>query len=263
MIKLIIFDLDNTALDDNKKLDSNLKNTLLKLQKDKDIKYTIASGRSEDIMNNYVDELDLHLPYITDNGACIYQNHKCLDTYCFDSKNNNYILNLLYKNSFAFRVLALEGRYGFGHTPFFDDKAQFIKKELNIYDKDYNYNQIHIYKITIDYSNNPDSYLKVKNKIDRLNNVLILQNENNIASISDINISKATALNRICNILNIDIKDTMAFGDNYNDLSMLLNAGIGVAVNNAEIDIKKQVDCITKFDNNHNAISNFLKEYFY
>jgi hydroxymethylpyrimidine pyrophosphatase-like HAD family hydrolase len=36
-----------------------------------------------------------------------------------------------------------------------------------------------------------------------------------------LNVSKGNALQRLCNYLNIDIKDTMPIGDEKNDISML------------------------------------------
>jgi hypothetical protein len=43
----------------------------------------------------------------------------------------------------------------------------------------------------------------------------------------------------LAKILGIDIKDTIAVGDNYNDMSMLKVAGLSVAAGNAIEDIKK------------------------
>jgi hypothetical protein len=58
-------------------------------------------------------------------------------------------------------------------------------------------------------------------------------------------ISKASALNLVLNLLNISIQDTMAFGDNYNDIEMLQAAGIGIAVGNARPEVKAVADEIT------------------
>jgi hydroxymethylpyrimidine pyrophosphatase-like HAD family hydrolase len=49
----------------------------------------------------------------------------------------------------------------------------------------------------------------------------------------------------ILRILNIDLKDIIAFGDDYNDLEMLVECGRGVAMGNAPDEIKKIVGCCT------------------
>lgn len=51
--------------------------------------------------------------------------------------------------------------------------------------------------------------------------------------------SKGNALEKLTAHLGISLKDSMAIGDNYNDISMLRKAGISVAIGNAEEDVKK------------------------
>ena len=52
-------------------------------------------------------------------------------------------------------------------------------------------------------------------------------------------INKGFAIKWLCNYLKIDIKNSMAIGDNYNDYTMIKEAGIGVVVNNAMDDVKQ------------------------
>lgn len=51
-------------------------------------------------------------------------------------------------------------------------------------------------------------------------------------------VSKASGLRAIAKYLGIDIAKTIAFGDNYNDIDMLLAAGRGVAVLNARPEVR-------------------------
>lgn len=57
--------------------------------------------------------------------------------------------------------------------------------------------------------------------------------------------SKATGIDDICSYLGIDIAETMAFGDGGNDLAMLRHAGIGVAMGNANDEVKAAADYVT------------------
>ena len=47
-------------------------------------------------------------------------------------------------------------------------------------------------------------------------------------------VDKGAALSELCQVLGIPLSQTMAFGDQENDLPMLLKAGMGVAMGNAE-----------------------------
>ena len=60
--------------------------------------------------------------------------------------------------------------------------------------------------------------------------------------ISGMNINKGDALTRICEYLNADIKDCIAFGDSMNDIEILQAAGLGVAMGNADDCVKAIAD---------------------
>ena len=81
----------------------------------------------------------------------------------------------------------------------------------------------------------------------------IVKSSNILIEITHQNISKAFAIKKYCDLLNINIKNTIAFGDQYNDLEMLKVVGCGIAMKNAPLGIKKEVKQVTK-DNNHDGI---------
>ena len=57
--------------------------------------------------------------------------------------------------------------------------------------------------------------------------------------------SKANAVRFIHRQLNIKQEETVAFGDNFNDLDMLEYAGLGVAMANAPLEIQQRADYVT------------------
>lgn len=58
-------------------------------------------------------------------------------------------------------------------------------------------------------------------------------------------IDKAQSLRRLLAKLNLTPADLMAFGDGYNDLSMLKLAGVGVAMANAAPEVRADADYVT------------------
>ena len=57
-------------------------------------------------------------------------------------------------------------------------------------------------------------------------------------------VCKGTALAWLCSHLGIDVADAIAFGDNINDIEMLQVSGLGVAVANAEPEVRKAADLV-------------------
>lgn len=58
--------------------------------------------------------------------------------------------------------------------------------------------------------------------------------------------SKARGIKDVCNHLQIDIANAMAFGDGSNDVEMLSEVGIGVAMGDCAEILKKSADFVTK-----------------
>lgn len=58
-------------------------------------------------------------------------------------------------------------------------------------------------------------------------------------------IDKATGLSVLCNKLGISREEIIAFGDGFNDVSMIEYAGMGVAMGNAQQVVKDHADYIT------------------
>lgn len=78
-------------------------------------------------------------------------------------------------------------------------------------------------------------------------------------------IDKAKSLLRLLSKINLTPADMIAFGDGYNDLSMLKLAGMGVAMQNAAPEVKAEADYITlsnEEDGVAAALEHFCKKAF-
>ena len=72
------------------------------------------------------------------------------------------------------------------------------------------------------------------------------------------NASKLTTLKKICNDLKYSIEEVIFFGDGENDLVLIENVGIGVAMENA-IDIVKAKAAFVTLSNDNDGIANYLE----
>lgn len=74
-------------------------------------------------------------------------------------------------------------------------------------------------------------------------------------------VTKGNGLRRLAQILNVDIKDTIAIGDNFNDLSMIQVAGLGVGVANCVEGIRPYCKYITQANCDESAIAEVINKF--
>ena len=73
----------------------------------------------------------------------------------------------------------------------------------------------------------------------------LLLHEENIAESGPHGYTKAGGIKRVCEILGVDRKDTIAVGDSINDVEMLRYAGVGIVMGNGTQVAKDNADYIT------------------
>lgn len=72
---------------------------------------------------------------------------------------------------------------------------------------------------------------------------------------------KGKMLKRFCNSHNIDIKDSVAFGDMTNDVSLLEAAGYGVCLENGSEDAKAVADEITELSIEDDGFADYVEKH--
>lgn len=73
--------------------------------------------------------------------------------------------------------------------------------------------------------------------------------------------NKGSGLVELAQKLDIPIENTVACGDERNDISMIKAAGVGVAVSNARDELKACADYITAADNNNGAVAEAIHKF--
>lgn len=257
MIKLIVCDLDGTVFNDKKEIDSGLKEVVEKLKK-QGVLFTVASGRNNFLFTHVIDELNVELPYISNNGAEIFRSGECIIRNTVPNQYNNYVAKLLYDNDLVYRVYCTEEIFTHGSSEFFN--TRHIDHHVD-YDPSIDLTNNNIIKITVDHIYNPNQDFIKKEIESHCEDVLYTKAEDHVYCVNNAYANKGDALLKVCELINIDPKEVMAFGDNDNDAKMLKNAGVAVAMGNAEDSLKNIADYVC-LDNNHNGISNFLIDYF-
>ena len=91
--------------------------------------------------------------------------------------------------------------------------------------------------------------------------VAVVKSSDILIEIMDKGISKADALERYCEHIGVLPQETVAFGDNYNDVEMLQAAGRSYVMGNAPEEILQMFPLHTA-DNDHEGIARVLEQLF-
>ena len=101
---------------------------------------------------------------------------------------------------------------------------------------------------------------KLNRGINKDEKLAIVQSEKGLIDITSSGVSKGDALIILSKHLDVDLSKTIVFGDNHNDISMFKVAGLSIAVNNAEMELKQAADYIT-LSNNESGVSHAIFKY--
>ena len=70
---------------------------------------------------------------------------------------------------------------------------------------------------------------------------------------------KGNAILQVCRHFGIPVENSYSAGDAPNDISMLLAAGTGIAMKNADPEVKESADYITRYDNEHDGLADAVE----
>lgn len=236
---LVVSDLDNTLLTaENGIPEYNIK--MIKEFQSLGGNFTVATGRSIESVSHYMNQIQLSTPAITYNGGIIY-----------DFKNKIFLSKDVLPPS-AKQALAMirEAFPDVGTEIMCDNNRLYMIREnaytfKHVDDENLSY-------ICSDISGIKNNWIKVL-FADRNSRLVELQEFCKTLPFDDLEfvmsntiyfemlpkgITKGTALHKLCDMLNVDISNTVAVGDYYNDIELLKTAGLSVCVDNAPQDIK-------------------------
>ena len=94
---------------------------------------------------------------------------------------------------------------------------------------------------------------------EKFSGLSVYQSKDTYLEIMDGAVSKSDAVKYLCSDYDIPIEQTVSFGDNFNDVDMLLATGTSFAMGNAPAEVKRQARNIT-LDNDHEGVVAGLKQ---
>lgn len=236
---LVVSDIDNTLLTaENGIPEYNLQ--MIRKFKAMGGNFTIATGRSIESVSKYLKQLELNIPVITYNGGIIY-----------DFKNKIYLHKQTLPQSAkqAFEIIRSkfpevgaevmcdnnrlymirENAYTHKHVD--DEKLSYVCSDISSVKNGW---------IKCLFADKNSKLMQVKEFCETMqfSELDFVMSNTIYFEMIPKGVSKGDALKRLCDMINVNIKNTVAVGDYYNDIEILKTAGMSVCVDNAPQDIK-------------------------
>lgn len=268
MFKLVALDLDGTLLDRNKKISKNDLDFLRRLI-DIGYKVVIATGRRYYSAKELTRELDRNITILANNGNIVR------DT--FDDKE----IYSKFMNIDDYKKVIIEGKnrdlHPIIHVDYYEFGYDMVIEEKGIKSSHYKYlpkedtrfkviNSTELYNIdrilALVYPGKvkrlKDFYNYIKMNYPSKYNSHILENIDVAEAMYEVmgpNGSKWNSLVNYSESIGIKPDEIISIGDDNNDLGMILNSGLGIAMNNGSMLVRKAANLITKRDNNNSGVS--------
>ena len=258
--KMICIDMDGTLLNSKHEVSERNKKAI-KEAIEKGIVVAITTGRIFKSAKIYADLLGIETPIVASNGGFIKEQdkeeiiYKSALTYdqlkVIDSVIKKHNLNVYY-NLYNGIILekTLNENHAYKQT---NRKAKRNEDKITILenvdvDKAFKENEGDILKAICIENENIDALNRAKKELREIEGLEVVSSWSNNFEVMPKGTCKWSGVKQLAKILGIKENEIICIGDSENDLSMIQNAGFGIAMGNARKDVKEAAKYIT--DNN-------------
>lgn len=274
-MKLLVLDVDGTLFGSDGKVSMSSIEAMKKAQ-EKGVTIMLASGR--DYSSLPLDQLkDVDIPYvITCNGSAAYKTETKETLYeeCLDTEEMLEVFAYVLERGIHLNVQMNGGNYTEKKCQSYirnmavpdyvkevldetceplDDIAEFVRK-----------NEVDILKVTLNFQMKEDGeYLnreEVNQYLKKLPDIHVVDGGFANLEFNKAGVSKASGIRFMSKYLGIPKEDIMAIGDSENDIEMLKEAGLGIAMGNALDEVLVVADDVTA-PNDEDGVAKAIEKY--
>jgi Cof subfamily protein (haloacid dehalogenase superfamily) len=268
MIKLIATDMDGTLLNATQEISEGNKQAILEAQT-QGVEVVIATGRNYQEASFVLMQAGLNCPMICVNGAEVRSmGGEVISSHPIPALEAKVAAMKLMEHGVYFEVYSNKGAFTndkekslavlvdifMSANPDIDinevlkaAEARFehgLVQVVDDYEKLFSNEETKIYKF-LAFSLELEKLALVRDTLENMETIVVSSSGHENLEITSTDAQKGIALEAFAASKDISLAETMAIGDNFNDLSMFKRAGKSVAMGNASDVIKAQCDLTT------------------
>ncbi len=267
-IKLICTDIDGTLFNSKSQINKKDKEMLQKVWNEKKIPIALVSGRFKGGLTFIEEELGIPCIYSCFNGSYVEWQGNIIQDTRIDLEDLKKVIPVIQKTNSTPQIFDLFDYY-------FNDDNQWVSHQINMcgYEGKIGdlFKQIEIwekenyapYKMLAK-NDNPEELENTRKALLDLNlkSLSIVQSSSFIIEIFPSSSHKGRTIELLANYFNISKNEIMAFGDYYNDVEMLNEAGVSIAMGNAKKEVK-EIAKYTTDTNDNNGIAKAINKFIF
>lgn len=267
MVKLIVCDIDNTIVPKHKKPSDRTLKCIREFPK-RNILFGLASGRDVRSLRDLAKSWGIHCDILIGNNGGEYQD-EITGEYSILPKINKEDLKQIFKIMEPFKDQVNTSMHVNGEHVIrrLDEQTmasfkyhnngklpRVVKDESEFWSED-------AYKVG--FRTPAEIMEKVEKRVSEFNSDVFkgFKTEFTMFEFARKEADKGKMLVHFCKAHKIDIKDSMAFGDMTNDVSLLKDAGTGVCLKNGSVDAKEAADEITDLSIEDDGFADYVEKH--
>lgn len=239
--RLLALDLDGTLLNDQSEI-TELNLEWVKRAADAGVTVCVSTGRGFPSALPIAEQLGLDTPMITVNGGEIWTKPHSIHSRTLLASDKVMKLHALAEQypEVWFWGYTIEGIY---------NKERWVHDTIASKWLKFGY-----------YTENVSELNEILQEIQTWEGLELSNSSPFNIEINPLGVSKASALMEVCRMLGYDMSEVVAIGDSLNDIAAIREAGLGVAMGNAQDEVKMAANVVTG-SNQESGVAQAIQNY--
>ncbi|CAM3049110.1 Cof-type HAD-IIB family hydrolase [Paenibacillus sediminis] len=238
--KLLALDMDGTLLTDEQEISPETEKWIKKAA-DAGVHVCLSTGRAFVNAVPYAKQLGLSTPMITVNGSEVWRApHELHRRVLMDVELIKQLYQIAVEKNTWFWAYSVSGLYNKDSWAKDIEQEEWLKFGYHTEDDEVRH----------------DILMQLQN----MKGLEITNSSPYNLEINPQGVSKASGIQEVCKLLDIDMSEAVAVGDSTNDLAAIQAVGLGVAMGNAQQVVKESADVVVA-SNNEDGIVEVIRDY--